>query len=89
MLSQMTAASGLLPRKLDEYWPDAFNTKVTWIVKYRETSFFSLAAKRYMHVLLLAKKNYSFIWIFLLLDTETTSVSSFYNIESYFYFIKM
>ena len=30
------------------------------------------------------KKNYFFLWIYLSLDTETTSVSLFYNLESYF-----
>ena len=51
MLSQMAAASGQCPKKINIYnWPNDFNTT----------------------------------WIFLSLDTETTPVSFFYNIESYF-----
>ena len=30
------------------------------------------------------ERDLNFIWIYLSLDTETTSVSLFYNIESYF-----
>ena len=42
MLSPMAMASDQSPRKIDEYWPDAFNTEVTRIVKYRKSSFFEL-----------------------------------------------
>ena len=32
----------------------------------------------------LQERDLIFMWIYVLLDTETTSVSLFYNIESYF-----
>ena len=58
--------------------------EVTPVVTKPSTSSFELAAKMESMPFSLQRKRFNFIWVYVLSDTETTSVSLFYNIESYF-----